>query len=132
MKERKEVISKGVENVICTMGTQSKKPNQIIMSVPDDFVIEALDFYKKKRMNLIGDTGLVRFELVAVYAEEEILPAHSNDLNNADEKNGTPRIGSGHAGGDYYPKTTGTSESTEQKIQEMNDELDEVLDGEKL
>lgn len=122
MKERKEVISKGVENVICTMGTQSKKPNQVIMSVPDDFIIEALDFYKKKRMNLIGDTGLVRFELVAVYAEEE---------NLMDDGSGDGRQKILVVGGDGSVKSGPAIESTEQKIQEMNDELDDVLDGEK-
>ena len=72
--EKKSIVSKSVENVVCTMGTQSRKPNQVIMAVPDDYILEALNFYRENKKNEEIETGLVRFELVAVYEDGEAEP----------------------------------------------------------
>lgn len=99
MKERKEVVSKNlVENVLPTLGTNSKKPNAVVMAVNEDFIIDALGLYKDKKKGIERETGLVRLELVAVYVEEEtfIEPLAES--------------------------------STEKKIESMNNDLDEVLE----
>ena len=122
MKERKEIVSKNlVENVVSTLGTNSKKPNTVVMAINEDFIIDALGLFRDKKKGVERETGLVRLELVAVYAEE--IGISTNNVNAPDYV-----IGGGHACGDYYPETTGTVETPEQKIEAMNQELDEVLE----
>lgn len=129
--EKQEVISKNVENVVCTMGTQSKKSNTVSMAVPDDFILEALNFYREKRKNSELEKGLIRLELVAVYEDGEQSPItgppRDGDLLKEDQMQGrwhdTKYMTTGITG----VPTTGTSGIAESNpVEQMIDDLDEV------
>lgn len=114
MTERRETVSKNlIENVLPTLGTNSKKPNAVVMAISEDFILDALSLYKDKKKGIERESGFVRLELVAVYAEEyEVIPV---DL---------PSELPDHMD-DTHPEDSG-----EQKIMDMTDELDEITNDE--
>jgi hypothetical protein len=112
MNERKEVISKNIENVICTMGTQSKKPNTVVMSIPDEIIMDALALYRDKKKSVERTEGLLRYELVAVYADEdEVLDI---DLKKSAD----------------HPLYSDKEQNPEEKFESMIDDLNEVVGDE--
>jgi hypothetical protein len=118
MNERKEVISKNIENVICTMGTQSKKPNSVVMAISDDIIMDALSLYRDKKKSVERTEGLLRYELVAVYAEEDKVIKQSIPFS----KNPVVQ--------DFLDSVSeaGIDDSSD-KVESMIDDLNEVVDG---
>lgn len=118
MTERKETVSKNlVENVIATLGTQSKKPNSVSMAINDDFVLDALGLFRDKKKGIERETGLVRLELVAVYVDEDAKEVENN-------------ISMGNMPGVFMQGSNPiTSDPGEQKIMDMTDELIEATEG---
>ena len=69
MNER--IKSVRIENVNCVIGRNTKKPNTVVMSVHEDFIMEALKLYQIQKRGENPTEGLIGLELRAVYAEDE-------------------------------------------------------------
>ncbi|MDA3811880.1 MAG: hypothetical protein PF518_16290 [Spirochaetaceae bacterium] len=146
MKERKEVISRNIENVNCTMGTQSKKPNTVVMAISDDIVMDALSLYRDKKKSTERTEGLIRYELVAVFMEEvwPIMDIH-DDRPYKDKKEDDRSIdpdkeeeadkvlkNKGFRKDDDFDELKKEYIDESDSIESMSNDLDEVLkDGEK-
>lgn len=69
MNER--IKSVRIENVDCVIGRNTKKPNTVVMSVHENFIMEALKLYQIQKRGENPTEGLIGLELRAVYAEDE-------------------------------------------------------------
>lgn len=123
MTERRETLVSKMVNLDCVIGRNTNKQNTIVMSVGEEEILEAAKLSRLLKSGKKPEKGLIRFELVAVYAEED----------GARNPDGTPYVSVGDR--DEIPhlqRITGEyHESTEEKIESMTDELDEVLDADK-
>lgn len=81
----KQIISTKMENVKCVIGQNTKQPNTITMRVPETEIIEAVNLFKTLREGNKPESGLLGYELVAVYAdgsdkkEDEIIELKLSD-----------------------------------------------------
>lgn len=59
-----------IENVNCVIGQNTKKPNTITMRIAEADILEAVALFKTLREGNKPETGLIGYELIAVYADE--------------------------------------------------------------
>lgn len=117
MKERKEILKSVIYSVTPRGSIKTNKPSTVEMTVDHRFANKADELYQDLKEGIEPQGKLIRLELVAVYAEEEVI---KKTIPFSENKIVQDFLDSGsEAGVD--------EESTEQKIQEMSDELDSVL-----
>lgn len=68
MNER--IKSVRIENVDCVIGRNTKKPNTVVMSVHEDFIMEVMRLYQIQKKGEKPTEGLIGLELRAVYADD--------------------------------------------------------------
>jgi hypothetical protein len=122
MTERKEVLKSVIYSVTPRGSIKTNKPSTVEMTVDHRFANKADELYQDIKEGLEPQGKLVRLELVAVWEEDEQV-IDLKLMNDGSGDGSQSSIGHGHAGGDYYPETSGTADKLPSHTYDIGDNV---------